>query len=149
MRRLNRMMIVFALCAAVSVCADVRADDSETVQKTYQQGEIKGRVDSIRPEKIVITYDPADQAGVTLQTSFLRDENTQFLKRGEGEVKTGDVVTVAYEEARWQDEEGKNRVERTARTVSFVYTREIAELKREVSALEMVSFRSGDEEGPQ
>lgn len=153
MKRHNGMMIVFVLLMGASFVscpvAGAKPDKKKEPDKAFRQREFQGRVDSVRPDKIVITYEPEDQPGVTLQTYFLRDEATQFLKCDEGSLKPGDVVAVAFEEASWKDEEDKNRVERTARSVRFIYTREIAELKKEVQALELVSFRRGDEEGPQ
>lgn len=82
-----------------------------------------GRLDSLRPEKIVLTYEPEGQENAWMQTYYLRDENTKFLNKGEEELEPGDIVEITYIESRWLTKEEKKRAERIAASVSFVRSR--------------------------
>lgn len=109
---------------------------------------VQGRLDSIRPDKIVIT---CKVEGGEVQAYYLRNKNTRFINRQENRIKPGDIVEVTYEEIRWEDKSAKEYVKRIAESVRFLKPRAAEELK--VQALGIRTQQTAneviDEDGPQ
>lgn len=133
----NCLLFLIGLSLFMSGVLIAKEKEEATSEEEMLQDEVRsiretqGRVDSIRPEKIVITYEPEGQEGSLVQTHYLRDADTQFIHRDEARIKPGDIVTINYEETRWVDEKGKRRAKRIAKVVSFVCTREVEESRKE------------------
>jgi hypothetical protein len=119
------------LAQSENVLVEVRpAEEDARHEEVVSIKTIEGRIDSIRDEKVVITYEPEDQVGVTLQTFFLRNNATQFGGDGENVLKPGDIVSVTYQESKWMDKKERPRVERIAKNISLVRTRDKEELRQ-------------------
>jgi hypothetical protein len=125
---------IFLVIAMILNLYGAKASEAQKAQirknETRQVKELQGRIDSIRDDKIVISYEPEGQPGSWIQVYFLRNQDTKFLRRAENKIKPGDAVNVTYEEARWVDEEEKHKVERIAKTVSFVRDKALEEKRR-------------------
>ncbi len=107
------------------------AKDEVRMNEVKEIKTVQGRVNSIRLDKIIITYKPEDQEGTILQAYYLRDENTKFIHKDAEKIKPGDIVSITYEKTKWKNEKGRSRAEMTAKTVAFVRSKAAEELRKE------------------
>ena len=127
-------MICLVFTAGLFLFTDITigsASETARLEEVKSLKHVEGRIDSVRPDKIVVTYEPEGQEGSLMQIYFLRDQQTRFLNRREEATKTGDIVGVAYEESRWINEDGRLQVQRIARGIRYVRSRESEERKQE------------------
>lgn len=86
---------------------------------------IQGDIDTLRPDYVTIIYaqDKGSKGEVVkdYEAVFPIDNSTTFeYKKSLSEFVEGDKVEVTYDEIKWVDEKGVERVERKAKQLKFI-----------------------------
>ena len=100
--------------------SDVALTAPATTSKSMQ-----GDIDTLRPDYVTIVYaqDKGSKGEVVkdYEAVFPVDNSTMFVyKNSLSEFVEGDKVEVTYDEIKWVDEKGVERVERKAKQLKFI-----------------------------
>jgi len=83
--------------------------------------EVTGQVGFVRPAYLTVVYRRDAEKNMDHEMIFPLDEDVALQNKREfRELRSGDTVTVTYEEKRWVGEDGGERAKRKATRVRFI-----------------------------